>query len=106
FPVPVGDFVNAALRIELIREELLFMAKLFSKKRIDECDVVVHAPRLEDFFAAESESQVPFALRNVIVALFVILAELAPVPPVFNVLPQLEAQAVRIDLTGMSGNCS
>src|SRR6516164_3718491 len=58
-PVAIGDFVNTALRIELIREEPLFMAELFGKEGVDKCDVVVNASRFEDLFAAESQAKIP-----------------------------------------------
>src|SRR5215831_16202051 len=95
-PVAIGDFVNAALRIELVREEPFFMAELFGEERINERDVVVHTPRFEDLFTAESQAEIPFAFRNVVVALFIVLAELATVPAIFNVFPQLKSQPVWI----------
>src|SRR5215471_17057206 len=86
-PVAISDFVNTALRIELIREEPLFMAELFGKEGVDKCDVVVNASRFEDLFAAESQAKIPFPFRNVVVAFLVILTELAAIPPVLDVFP-------------------
>src|SRR5262249_20271997 len=59
-PIPIRDFIDAALGIELVGEEPLFMAKLFREESIDEGDVVMHAPCLENLFAAEPQTQVPF----------------------------------------------
>src|SRR6266850_1702751 len=104
-PVPVADFVNPPLRIELIGEEAALMAELFGKESVDECDVVVYAARLEDFLAPKTQADIPLALADVVIAIVVILAEFSFVPPVFNILPQLETQPVGIDLSGMRGDC-
>ena len=82
-------------------KKLLFVAELFGEERIDERDVVVNPACFEDLLASEAQSEVPFALRDVVVAFVVILAELAAVPAVFDVFPQLEAELVGIDLAGM-----
>src|ERR1051326_4955968 len=104
FPVAIGDLINAALGIELIREKTPFVAKLFGKKRIDKRNVVVNAAGLENFLPAEAQLHIPFTLCDVVITLIVVLAELSSVPPVFDVFPQLETQTVWIDLAGVSGN--
>ena len=60
-PIPVRNFINPAFWIELIGEETLFVAELFSEEGVDKRNVVVNAPRLEDLFAAESQPQIPLA---------------------------------------------
>jgi len=80
------------------------MAELFGEKRVDECDVVVDAARLEDFLAAETQGHVPLTLADVVIALVVIFAEFSFVPPVFYIFPQLETQPVGIDLSWMRGD--
>jgi hypothetical protein len=61
-PIAVGNFVDAALWIELIGKELSFVAELFREKRIDECDVVVDTPGLENLFTAKTQAEIPFTL--------------------------------------------
>ena len=104
FPVPVRDLVDAALRVELIGEEPALVAELFGEESIDESDVVMHPAGFENLFAAEAEAEIPLAFRAVIVALVVILSKFAFVPTIFDVLPKLKSQPVRIDLSRMRGN--
>ena len=103
-PVPVRDFIDAAFRIELIREKPALMTELFSEERVDERDVIVDAPRFENLLAAQAKSGVPFTFRDVVVTLVEILAEFPFIPAIFNVLPQLETQPVRVDLSRMGGD--
>ena len=59
FPIAVGDLVDAALRIERVREELVLVAELFGEERVDERDVVMDPPRFKNLFAAETKADVP-----------------------------------------------
>src|ERR1051326_6236517 len=79
-PVPIGNFINAAFRIELVREEPALVTELFREERVDERDVIVDAPRFENLLAAQAKSGVPLAFRDVVVTLVVILAELSLIP--------------------------
>src|SRR4030095_98360 len=98
FPVAVGDFINTALWIELIGEELLFVAELFSEERVDESNIVMDATGLENLFPAQSQTEIPLSLRNVVVAFIVVLTEFSTIPAVFNVLPEFETEPVWVDL--------
>src|SRR5438874_10071791 len=88
----------------MIGEEPPLVAELFGEERIDERDVVVHAAGLENLLAAEAEADIPLTFADVVIAFVVVLAELAFVPAVFDVFPELETQPVRIDLSRMGGN--
>src|SRR5205814_217563 len=79
-PVPIGDFINAALGIELICEEPPLVAELFSEERVNERDVIVHTPRFKNLFAAEPQACIPLALGDIVIALVIILAEFSTVP--------------------------
>src|SRR5215471_14506477 len=70
-PVSVGNLVDPALGVELIREKPFFVAELFGEERVDESNVVVNPSRFKNLFAAEAQAEVPFALRNVVVAFLI-----------------------------------
>ena len=55
------------------------------------------APHLEDFLAAQAEVLVPLAALVQVVAVVILLAELAGIPAVLDVAKKLDAELVGVD---------
>src|SRR4029453_1195609 len=85
--------------VEAEREEFLVAAELLGEKLVDERNVVVKLPDLEDLLASEPQPTVPGAARGHVLALVPLLAELPLVPALFDVAVQLDAQLVGVELT-------
>ena len=96
-PVAAHDDVAARARVVAVDVELEALAELLGHEGVDEGDVVVDLPHLEDLLPAQAELAVPAALGLEVVALVVVLAELALVPAVLDLAEELDADLVGVD---------
>ena len=93
----------AGLDLELPRatvlpegEELLLSAKVEGEELVDEGDVVIEPPHLEDLLAPLAQLEVPLRLRLEVVALLPLGPKAAHVPAPLEVAEQLDADLVRV----------
>ena len=86
------DVVLPGLLLVGVGEQVVLHAELGGQESVDEGDVVVDPPHLEDLLPAQAELPVPVAPLLQVVALLVLLAELPGVPTVLDVPKELDAQ--------------
>src|SRR5262249_14208383 len=89
--LPAVDLPVAGALVEAERVELLIDAELHGEELVDEGDVVVELPDLEDLAAAEPEAAIPVLLGRHVLAVVPLLAEAALVPAVLDVAEELDA---------------
>jgi len=98
------DFVDFALFVVAKLKELVFADEIEGEELVDEGEVVVDAADLEDFFAAQVGGGVPVFALEVIVARFVVEAEGAAVPAIFDIAEEFDADFVGVELGGRAGH--
>src|SRR5689334_24901765 len=91
------DVVLPGLLLPGEGEQLVPDAELWRQEGVDEGDVVVDAADLEDLLPPQPEFLVPLAPPVEVVAVVVLLAELAGVPAVLDVAEQLDADLVGVE---------
>ena len=92
------DLPVARPLVETEAVELLVDAELGREELVDESDVVVQRPHLEDLLPPLAEAHVPRLLLDHVLAVVPLLAEPALVPPVLDVAEQLHAELVRVQV--------
>src|SRR6185503_12152879 len=85
-------------------EQFVIDTELRGEEGVDEGNIVMNAPDLEDFLSAEAELFIPLALFLHILALFPLLAETAGVPAVFDVAQEFQADLVGIEACSGHGD--
>ena len=95
--IAIGDFVLIRAAIERVGVKLQTIRELLGEVFVDERDVVADAADFENLLAAEAQLLVPAGFRHEIVAVVVILSELAAIPAIFNLAEKLNADLIRID---------
>ena len=105
-PISIHDFITPAFGVVGVRKEFMLVTKLFVEKSVNERDVVMNSPSLENLLASQPQMTIPVFLRLPIVAFLIVFAEFALVPALFYVFPEFEAQLVRVDLARMHRNSS
>ena len=95
--LPAVNVEVAGLLIEGEREHPVLPAEVLGEEVVDERDVVVHLPHLEDLVTPLAELQVPVLLFQDVGAFLVLLAETPLVPAILDVTEQLEAQLVGVE---------
>src|SRR5262249_57143396 len=102
--LPALDLVRLVLVVVLVAKELVAAAEVGGQEGVDEGDVGVEPPDLEDLPAAQAELLVPPAAGLLVVALLPLGPELTLVPPLLDVAEQLDPELVRVEPAGRGGH--
>src|SRR5437588_5873007 len=96
--------VLAHLLLPGVGKQLVLDAKLRRQKGVDKGNIVMDAADLKDFFPAQAELLIPFAPFLQIVAVVVVLAELAGVPALLDIAKKLDAELVGVKSATVGGH--
>jgi hypothetical protein len=104
FELATLDLVKIILVVVFVAKHLVATAEVGSQERVDERDIVMDSPDLEDLLTAQAKLPVPFLSRVVVVALLVFRAKLPLVPAVFDIAQKLDTEFVWVETSGLSSH--